>query len=368
MLKKPLRVVVWSTGGIGSIAINAVKRRPDMELVGVWVHAAAKVGRDAGELAGGGAIGLAATNDKDALLALRPDCVVYAASGPERDAAAMPDYLRMLALGINVVTATSTKLIYPPAFDADLREQLAEAARAGAASIYASGIEPGFAGDHLPLTLATQSRSIRSIHACEFGLYDDYPVREVMMDAMGFGRPMNFQPRAAAPGAIIYQTSGTVRMIADALGAEVEAFREFYDRRPTARDLEVACGRIEAGTCGAVRYRCIGVIEGREAIIIEHVNRMAPDVAPDWPRGNTDLAYRVEIKGEPDIQCEMDLSLDQAGRRNVGVPHMAAGAGAMVATAMRIVNAVPFVVEAKPGVLSALDLPLTVPRHAFAAP
>ena len=65
----------------------------------MWVHTPAKAGRDAGDLAGIDAVGLAATNDADALLALRPDCVVYAASGPERDAAAVPDYVRFLDAG-----------------------------------------------------------------------------------------------------------------------------------------------------------------------------------------------------------------------------------------------------------------------------
>src|SRR5271156_6103365 len=99
------RVVVWATGGIGSIAIRAIQRRPDLELVGVWVHSQEKVGRDVGELANGDPIGLAATNDADALIALKPDCVVYAASGPERDALAIPEYLKLLAAGLNGVAA-----------------------------------------------------------------------------------------------------------------------------------------------------------------------------------------------------------------------------------------------------------------------
>ncbi|MDZ4232264.1 MAG: dihydrodipicolinate reductase, partial [Dietzia sp.] len=84
------RVVVWSTGGIGSIAIRAITQRPNLDLVGVWVHSPDKEGRDAGELANGEPIGLKATGDADALIALKPDCVVYAASGPERDALAVP--------------------------------------------------------------------------------------------------------------------------------------------------------------------------------------------------------------------------------------------------------------------------------------
>ena len=118
--ERPLRVAVWSTGGIGSISIAAIKRRPNLDLVGVWVHSPEKVGKDAGELANGEPIGLAATDDFDALLALDLDCVVYAASGPARDAASVPDYVRLLSAGVNVVTSSSTRLIYPPTFDPEL--------------------------------------------------------------------------------------------------------------------------------------------------------------------------------------------------------------------------------------------------------
>ena len=125
---KPLRTVVWSTGGVGTIAIDAIRRRPDLELVGVWVHSPEKDGRDVGELVGGGAIGLAATNDAAALIALEPDCVVYAASGPERDGGAVPDYVRLLEAGINVVSTT----VYQPRVPAVvLRTRLAGSAGGG---------------------------------------------------------------------------------------------------------------------------------------------------------------------------------------------------------------------------------------------
>src|SRR6201999_4175201 len=119
---------------------------PGLRLVGVWVHSPDKDGRDAGELVGIGPIGGTATNDAQALIELRPDCVVYAASGPERDGAAVPAYVRLLEAGINVVTTTVNRLIYPPTFEPDIwREQLTQAASVGGASLYASGIEPGFA-------------------------------------------------------------------------------------------------------------------------------------------------------------------------------------------------------------------------------
>jgi hypothetical protein len=110
--------------------------------------------------------------------------------------------------------------------------------------------------------------------------------------------------------------------------------------------------------------RATGVVDGREAIVIEHVTRLAHDVAPEWPTGIGDLSYRVVITGDPDIDCTMAATLRDP--RRAGIANMKSGAGAMVATAMRVVNAVPYVIAAEPGLLSSVDLPLTIPKGAFA--
>ncbi len=355
--QRPLRTVVWSTGGVGSIAIDAVRRRPDLDLVGVWVHSEEKVGKDAGELAGGEPMGLHATNDADALIALRPDCVVYAASGPDRDAAAVPDYVKLLEAGVNVVSTSSTSLVYPPCyFAAEWRDELEAAAKAGNASFYVSGIFPGFASDQLALLMATQSKRIRSITVSEVALNDHYPVADVMMDGMGFGRPLEFQPLLATPGFIQLAWKAPIHLIAAGLGVEIGEVRGTLDRRLTDRDIEVAFGTIAAGTCGAVRTRAAGVVNGREAIVVEHIIRMGRDVAPDWPTADNDATYRVDIEGEPDIHCEMTLGESQGH---------GAGHAAMAATAMRVVNAIPYVVAARPGLLSSLDMSMTLPRYVF---
>jgi len=351
-----LRVAVWSTGGIGSAAIRAIHRRPDLELVGVWVHTPEKVGRDAGELAGIDAIGVPATDDADALLALGADCIVYAASGPERDAAAVPDYVRFLEAGSNVVLTTSTMLVYPPVFEPAWREALEVAARAGGASLYASGIFPGFASDQLALVLATQSNTIRTVRVTEVSLIDHYPVATVMMDGLGFGRPLDFEPWIAKPGAIATSWRAPIHLIAAGLGVELDEVRGELDRLPTSRAITVAFGTIEAGTCGAVCTRAVGVVDGREAIVVEHIIRMARDVAPEWPSSDHDATYRVEVEGDPDIQCTMTAGVAEGH---------GAGNSAMTATAMRVVNAIPYVVAAPPGLLSSLDLPLTLPHHAL---
>jgi hypothetical protein len=158
----------------------------------------------------------------------------------------------------------------------------------------------------------------------------------------------------ATRGAQLGTWGPPVRMVADALEVELDEIRETFERSLTPRRLEVACGTIEAGTVGAIRFETIGVVDGRDAIVIEHVNRMAADLAPEWPAADRNGTYRITIDGEPDSVCELMM----------GTTETFSDQG-MVATTMRIVNAVPAVVAAAPGLVSSLDLPLTLPRQAF---
>jgi hypothetical protein len=351
------RVVVVGSGGIGRIAVRVAHERDDLDLAGLWVHTAGKVGRDAGELAGTGPIGVAATGDLDELIALRPDCAVYAASGPDLDAAAVADYERLLAAGVNVVTVSSPGLVHPAAYAPAARDRLAAAADRGGATLYASGIEPGFAADHLVLTLLTMSHTVTSVRAQEIFRYDEYPVEFVMREVFGFGQPLDHTPIMSLPGVQQGTWGPPVRLVADALGVRLDEVRETYERALTDRPLDVACGRIEAGTVGAIRMETIGVVDGRDVIVIEHVNRMADDVAPDWPTADRDGTYRIAVDGEPSFTCELTL----------GTPETASADG-MIATTMRIVNAVPAVCDAPPGLVGATDLPLTLPPASSVRP
>jgi hypothetical protein len=351
----PLRVGQWATGGVGAIALAAMARRSDLELVGVVVSDPAKVGRDAGDLCGLGPLGLTATDDPEALLAAGPDAVCYAASGEARPGDAVDDLVRLLEAGVDVVSTSVPGLVHPPAYDAEATARLRVACETGGASLYVSGIEPGFAADHLVLVLATLTRRITSVRTQELFSYADYPVTFTMFDVFGFGRPPEDTCLMELPGVQASAWAPPVQMVADHLGAELDEIRETYAKLVTDRRLEVASGVIEAGTVGAVRFETIGVVDGRDAIVIEHVNRMAPDLAPDWPQPDVDGTYRIRFEGDPELSCDL----------RVGAPGDASAAG-MVATTMRMVNAIPFVAAAEPGIVTATDLPLTLPHEAFA--
>lgn len=357
MNDRPLRVAVISTGWISSVAIRSIVRRPHLELVGVWVHSPDKTGRDAGEVVGIGPIGVATTNDLDDIIALKPDCVLYGAASPEMDAAAVRDYVRLLNGGLNVVTTNTPGMMFPDRWIPELAGQVRAAALAGGVTIYTSGIEPGFAGDQFAVLLTTLSNNIRSIRAQEIFDYSAYPNRDLMVTAMGFGEPLDFTPLLELEGAQQFAWGPPIGLVAKALGVELDRIEEKYERVLTPRDLHVACGTIPAGTVGAVRAETSGIVDGHPVITIEHINRMAPDLAPEWataPNGT----YRLIIEGSPHIQCDLRLGTEDTAE--------SANDNAMEATAMRVVNAIPYVVDAAPGIATSLDLPITAPRSALA--
>lgn len=357
--ESPLRVAVISTGGVGSIAVRVIARRANYDLVGVWVHSPEKTGRDAGELVGIDPIGVNTTGELDDIIALQPDCVVYTAASPEMDAPAVRDYVRFLSAGINLVTTNTPGMMFPDSWIPHLAAEVREAALAGGVTAYTSGIEPGFAGDQLAVLLSTLSSSIKSIRTQEIFNYSQYPNTYVMFDAMGFGRPLDYTPLLSLNGAQQFAWGPPVNMVARALGITLDEVTETYERVATPRELVVASGVIAAGTCGAIRAQTMGMVGGQPVITIEHVNRMAPDLAPEWasaPNGT----YRLIIDGEPKITCDLRLGA-------ADTPAAANDAG-MEATAMRVVNAIPYVVAAPAGIATSLDLPITAPRHALVSP
>lgn len=106
------RVVVWGTGNVGRPAIRAIAAHRDLELVGVVVSSPAKVGRDAGDLAGIAPLGVVATDDVEIAFAPDVDCVFYAATADTRPMEAYMDLERLLRSGRNVVSTAFYPLLH----------------------------------------------------------------------------------------------------------------------------------------------------------------------------------------------------------------------------------------------------------------
>ncbi len=351
-----LRVVAWSTGTVGRHAIAGIDVRPDLELVGVWVSNPDKAGRDAGRLADlGRDLGVPATTDRDALLALRPDCVVHTAMTDDRVFEAIDDLVSFLEAGVNVVSSGPVVLQYPHGvLPAELVERIQRAGEAGGASLHVNGIDPGFANDVLPLVLTSLSRRIDEVRCLEVADYATYYQPVVMRDIFGFGRPLDEVPMLFQPGILSMAWGSVVRQIAAGLDLTLdEPLVEHVERVPWDRDVETVSVPIPAGTTAAVRFEVAGTVGGTPRVVLEHVTRTHPDQMPSWPQpAGGDGCYRVQITGDP------MMTLDLAHRGEHG-DHNVSG---MVTTAMRLVNSVAAVVAAPPGLVTALDLPLVTGR------
>ncbi|HWP67066.1 MAG TPA: diacylglycerol kinase [Candidatus Limnocylindria bacterium] len=342
----PYRVIQWSTGNVGALALRCILGHPGLELVGVLVHGSAKAGKDAGELCGRGRVGIAATTDVEAILALDADCVCYTATADLRPFEAIDDICRILASGKNVVSSSVVPLVHPTSFLPEWRDKLAAACAVGRSSFFTSGIDPGFANDFLPLALSGLTERWDEIRIQEIINYATYDQPQVLFETMGFGKPMDHVPLLLQPGVLSFAWGGTVRLLADGLGVALDGIHEVYERRPAERPI-VVCGRTVApGTMAALRFEVQGVVRGRPALVVEHVTRLDDALAPDWPTGKG--SYRVLISGSPGMRCEFEF-WDERGDHAVG---------GVVLTAARIVNAIPAVCQAPPGLLSALDLGL----------
>lgn len=353
-----LRVILIGTGGVGVHALRALLTNPKYDLAGVWVSSDAKAGKDAGELAGlNRTTGIVATTDLAALLATRPDCSVYAAIADTRMLEALDDYRRILDAGVNVVGTGATFLQFPwGVVPEELYLPIEKAALAGRASLFVNGIDPGFANDIMPLALAGTCQSvesIRSIEICDYSTYND-PL--VMRDLMGFGRPLDDMPLVTAPGSLKMAWGSTVMLVAKWLGVELDEITENSIRMPAPDAFDTAWGHIAKGTAAALRFEVTGWVDGQPVAVAEHVTRMRYDLCPDWPRPvSGSYTYRIEITGEPSYSMDFNLS------SRIG-DHAHAG---MVATASRVVNNIPAVVAAPPGIVTTLDLPLPSGKGLF---
>jgi len=347
------RVIQWSTGNVGTYALRHVIDHPELELVGLWVHSDSKVGRDAGTFCGRPATGVKATNDVDALLASNADCVCYTATADLRPFEAIEDICRILAAGKNVVSSSVVPLVHPHSFFPEVRDRLADACAKGRSSFFTSGIDPGFANDMLPLVLSGLAGSWEEIRIQEIINYATYDQPQVLFETMGFGQPMDATPLLLTPGTLAFAWGGTVRLLADGLGLQLDEIRQDFERRPATRAVTIGQRTVEPGTMGALRFEVQGIVGGVPALVVEHVTRIDDTLAPEWPQGNG--SYRVLVKGDPGMRCDYEF-WDERGDHAVG---------GVVLTATRIVNAIPAVCQAKPGLLSALDLPLVTGRGLY---
>lgn len=350
-----IATVVWGTGNVGRAAARAVDAHPGLRLSAVLVHDPAKIGKDAGQLADlDREVGVVATDDVCGVLATKPGAVVYAASGDVRFDDALVDIVTAIRAGTVVVTPALYPLYDQRNAPKELREPVLDAIAAGGGSLFVSGVDPGWGNDVLPLLVSGLGSTVDAIRCQEIFDYSTYEQPDSVRYLVGMGQPMDYEPPMLAPGVPSIVWGGQVRLMARALDVELDEIRETLGRRPLDHTVTTrTMGDFDEGTQGAVRFEVQGIINDQPRIVVEHVTRIHPDCAPDWPRPPSGAgAHRVIIEGRPRIEVTVEAT-DEGENRSAGGNATAAG---------RLVNAIPWLVDAKPGLYDALDVPLT-PGH-----
>ncbi|WP_297494782.1 hypothetical protein [Acidocella sp.] len=341
---KQLRVVQWATGSVGAYAMRGVIQHPEMELVGVKVYNPAKEGKDAGELCGIPNIGVKATCDVDAILALKPDCVVYMPESTNVD-----DVCRLLESGANIVT-TRAEFFNPDMMGAALRERIETACNRGNTSIHATGSSPGFITEALPIVLCSLSRRLDFLGIDEFANCLEGCSQQMLIDIMGFGKmPDEFAKFTMPDRDEVFKHS--LGVTATALGLAIDAFEISATELAVCRlPTKLQTITIPAGSVGAQRVAITGMRNGKPLMRFRSNWYVTTNIEPAWElRADS---WRVVVEGDTPIDMTINLPVPQE-------PGMVASARY---TAHRPVNAIPYVCVARPGVVTIADLPQVVSR------
>ncbi len=344
------RVIQWATGGVGRASIEGIRSHPELELVGAWVHSAEKAGRDVGEICGLGPIGVEASDDMEALLALEADCVMYAPIMADKAVV-----IRILESGKNVVTPLNW--FYPGKRDvADLEA----ACRRGNATLHGTGIHPGGVTERIPLVVSALSREVTRVRAEEFSDIRTYGAPFVVGEVMLFGKT----PEEAAKSPMLNVLGGgftqSIDMVADALGFDLdEEKRTHHEVAVATRPIESPIGPIEPGRVAAQKFTWEGTVRGEVVITVRTNWFMGEEhLEPAWNFGPEGERFEVEVTGDPSTKLSIHgwhpESIQAGLERNPGI----------VATAVHGVSAIPYVCRAEPGIQTYLDLPLVSGRAA----
>ncbi|HEV3354747.1 MAG TPA: hypothetical protein VG076_17590 [Acidimicrobiales bacterium] len=355
---KRYRVVQWATGNTGQRALREIIRHPGLELVGLKVYDEAKEGVDAGKLCDEGSTGVAATTDRKAIFALNADCAVYMprATGKGQTRAGLTedelvdDLVALLERGTNVVTTVSDLFAGGVRLSDANRTRVLEACKKGNASVWATGSDPGFITETLPMALLSIQRSVDLIEIEEFGDLSHRPSPHMVMEQMRFGKPLTeFEPERRK-NHLFGEYQPPLTVLADIAGFEIDEWTAEGGVAAAKEDLTIVAGEIKKGTAAAQRIVIHGRRGGADRIRFTQYGYVARDVEPDW--GLQPTGWRIRVHGDAPLDVSVPFPVPLDDLANYVPAYNANGP----------VNAIPYVCAARPGILTTEDLPHILPR------
>ena len=352
------RVIQWATGNTGQRALREIIRHPDLELAGVLVYDQSKEGVDAGKLCDEDTTGVLATTDRDAVVQLDADCCVHMprATGRGQTRAGLTedelvaDVSALLGRGTNVVTTVSDLFGRGVRMSDENRARVLAACESGKSSVWASGSDPGFITETLPMALLSVQRNVDLIEIEEFGDLSHRPSAHMVMEQMRFGKPLSEFDPDRRKNHLFGEYQPPLGVLADLAGFDIDEWTAEGGVAAAREDLTIVAGEIKKGTAAAQRIVIHGRSGGVDRLRFTQYGFVAMDVEPDW--GLQPTGWRIRIRGDApfDVSMPFPVPLDDLASY---VPAFNANGP---------VNAIPYVCAAPSGLLTTEDLPHILPR------
>lgn len=342
------RVIQWATGAMGKSCLRAVINHPDLELVGLFVYSDAKAGRDAGEIVHASPTGVKATRDVEEILALDADIVIHAARIQPPYSHHNETICRLLASGKNVISINGHS--YPFYWGEQYVHLFEEACRKGGSSLFGTGLNPGFIVEKIATVATGLCNSIEHIFISEIVECSMVRNPNYVFDVLGFGSECGaIDPNDPvwSPAEILNgMYSEVVAHLVDRLGFTLEKVETDHVMLPATEDLEVAAGPIKKGTVSHTNWRWHGIVEGKRRVTLS--------IAWIMETAHLDKAdynlWNVKISGLPEVYIDIDLKNPEDYPYRTGPEPLAVAAS--------VVNSIPAVCSAEPGIV---DIPVANP-------
>jgi len=331
-LLERVRIGIVGLGWVGQEVARAALEDPRVRLVGVADSDPTKASRDLGEILGEGRLGIPIDADIDTMLRrARPEVAVLATTSDT--SALTPLILDCLAEGAHVVTSCEN-LASPELLEAHARQTIDEAARKAGVVVLATGINPGFSMDRLPVMLSQATRNIRRVRVQR--IVDAASRRAQLQAKAGIGMSAKEFIQAMNEGRVGHQGLGaSLRLVAKGLGVSLDRTAETL--RPllaeTRSDSSVI-GPVEPGGVRGIYQVARGYRAAHELITLELI------IALDEPNARD----TIDIIGEPPLHFTGELPGDMC-------------------TVATVLSAIPLVVTMIPGLRTVLDLPAEQPEE-----
>ncbi|MEO8070486.1 MAG: dihydrodipicolinate reductase [Acidobacteriota bacterium] len=322
------RVLHVGLGPIGAAVVCQLVKRPQFRVVGAVDIDPAKAGRDVGEICGiGRALRVKVSADlASTIKASRPDVAVLC-TGSSLEGV-LPLFKAVLKFKVPIVSTTE-ELAYPVKDRADAARTLDRLAKRAGVAVFGTGINPGFMMDALPIALTAVSEGVSAI---EIDRIQDARIRRLpFQQKIGAGLTRAEFLAGVADGSVRHVgLAESITMIADAMGWTLDRITETVAPKIAAEAVSSQFLSVPRGRVAGIIQDGIGYVQGR-ALIKLHMEAYL---------GAPETYDAVRISGNPPLTMKVT------------------GVHGDICTAAMVVNSIPKVRQAAPGLQTMRDLAL----------